>query len=320
MKTYFGVLNFQDNVLDLNLFNGQNDEEQFIVTIDATISLNLTIAAGVVTGNATASDSVSAIAVNDSDHDEADDSFSHSGSNTTSVGGSLTGGVDILWQFDNGSLEFLGQFDSTQTVLAGNLIVYDAKFHEGTGGEIDFKITLFDLTTPAQTTYQAMYGVAASATELNVLIQFGAAQSTYAEQIQVADVSLYVYQALGLALSGGPAFQNKYAPTALASDGTFSTQAYLDVFHHAGTPAQVQHFVDQVDFFISIYTASGAYGADASHIDLLACAATYGQMLGVAAENQTAVFPDAAGANAALPATPLVGISSSPDPTMDFLS
>jgi hypothetical protein len=317
MTTYFGVLNFQDNVLNLELFNGQNDEEQFIVTIDATISLNLTIAAGLVTGNGTASDSVSAISVNDRDHDEADDSFSHSGSNTTSVGGLLTGGVDILWQFDSGSLEFLGQFDSTQTVITGNLRVSDTKFHEGTGGEIDFNITLADLTTPAQTTYQAMYGVAVSATELNVLIQFGAAQATYAEQIQVADVSLYVYQALGLALSDGPAFQNKYALTTLASDATFSTQAYLDVFHHAGTPAQVQHFVDQVNYFISIYTSSGAYGTNAFHIDLLARAATYGQMLGVAAENPTAIF---AGAGAALPDTSLIGISTSPDPTTHLLS
>jgi hypothetical protein len=319
MTTYFGALNFQDNVLNLSLFNGQNDEDQYIVTINATISLNLTIAAGLVTGNGTASESVSAISVNDSDHDELNDFFSHSGSNTTLVGGSLTGGVDILWQFDSGWLEFLGQFDST--VITGYLRVYQTEFNERTGGEIDFNITLSDLTTPAQTTYQAMYGVAVSATELNVLIQFGAAQATYAEQIQVADVSLYVYQALGLALSDGPAFQNKYAPTALASDVTFSTQAYLDVFHHAGTPAQVQHFVDQVDFFISIYTASGAYGADASHIDLLARAATYGQMLGVAAENPSAIFTvGAAGDGAASSDTSLIGVSASPDPTMHLLS
>jgi hypothetical protein len=58
------------------------------------------------------------------------------------------------------------------------------------------------------------------------------------------------------------------------------TDAYTSVFGHAGSAAQVQHFVDQLNFFETLYTAAGTFGS-ASNIDLLARGAIYGQMLGI---------------------------------------
>ena len=90
---------------------------------------------------------------------------------------------------------------------------------------------------------------------------------------------------------------------------SFSTLAYNLVFGHPGTTAQIQHFVDQLNFYESIYTASGAFGTDANRIDLLARGAIFGQMLGVNAE-----LP-AAGAIAATAVTDttLVGVSAQHD-------
>ena len=63
--------------------------------------------------------------------------------------------------------------------------------------------------------------------------------------------------------------------------------AYNSVFGHPGTPAQIQHFVDQVNFFDTLYTAAGLsnpnlHGTD--YPDLVARAAIYGQMFGIEAE------------------------------------
>ena len=46
--------------------------------------------------------------------------------------------------------------------------------------------------------YAAEYGVTPSATELNVLNQFTAAQYAYGQQIGVMDPAIYAYQALGV--------------------------------------------------------------------------------------------------------------------------
>jgi len=77
----------------------------------------------------------------------------------------------------------------------------------------------------------------------------------------------------------------------------------------SGTAAQIQHFVDQLNFYKSIYTASGAFGTNANEIDLLARGAIYGQMIGVKAENPTA----ATAAASAQTDTALVGVSGQHD-------
>ena len=168
-----------------------------------------------------------------------------------------------------------------------------------------------DLTTPALTTYQKMYGVAPSSAELSVLVQFNSAQFAYGVQIQTQDPIVYVYSALGQALAeasdtGSTAFKSTWGPIAIPSDATFAVQAYANVFGVAGLPAQIQHFVDQLNFYESIYTASGAFGTDANRIDLLARGAIFGQMLGVKAEIPAAVAT-------AVTDTSLVGVSGQHD-------
>ena len=138
--------------------------------------------------------------------------------------------------------------------------------------------------------YTTEYGVAPSATELNVLSQFTTTQYAYGQQIGVVDPQIYAYQALGVALaSTATHFQNTFGPSnptypaSPAGDAQFAADAYASVFGHPGSAAQVQHFIDQLSFFESIYTASGAFGS-ATNIDLLARGTVYGQMLGFEAE------------------------------------
>ena len=86
---------------------------------------------------------------------------------------------------------------------------------------------------------------------------------------------------------------------------TFVSLAYADVFGHAGSSAQFQQFVNQVNFFKALYTGSGAYGSDANLIDLLARGAVYGQMLGVNAE----LVQSVSAADTVSLHVPLIGVS-----------
>jgi hypothetical protein len=101
------------------------------------------------------------------------------------------------------------------------------------------------------------------------------------------DPAVYAYQSLGVALaSTATNFQNTFGPSSptypasAAGDLHFATDAYASVFGHAGTSAQVQHFVDQLTFFENLYAAAGGFGSP-SNIDVLARGAVYGQMLGM---------------------------------------
>jgi hypothetical protein len=176
-----------------------------------------------------------------------------------------------------------------------------------------------NVALPALTTYQKMYGVSPSSGELWVLKNFDAAQSLYGQSIGL-DATVYMYSALGQALAdgsdtGSTAFKSTWGPLTISSDGTFVTQAYTNVFGAPGTAAQNQHFVDQLSFYKSIYTASGAFGTNANEIDLLARGAIYGQMIGIKAENPTAL----ASAASAPADTSLVGVSAQHDITHAFI-
>jgi hypothetical protein len=132
--------------------------------------------------------------------------------------------------------------------------------------------------------YTAEYGSAPSATELNVLTLFTQAQYTYGQQIGVQDAVLYAYQSLGAALAGATQFQNTFGPT-VGGDVQFVVDAYASVFGQPGSGAQIQQFVDQLNYLEALYTAAGTFGS-ASNIDLLARGAVYGQMLGIEQEGQ----------------------------------
>jgi hypothetical protein len=177
-----------------------------------------------------------------------------------------------------------------------------------------------NIALPALTTYQQMYAVPPSSTELWILKEFDTVQSIYGQSIGVQDAAVYMYQALGQALAdksdtGSTAFKTTWGPLAISTDATFAAQAYASVFGAQGTQPHIQHFIDQVNFFNSIYTASGAFETDANQIDLLARGAVYGQMLGIKAENPVAM----ASAASALTDMALVGVSGQHDMTHHFI-
>lgn len=193
--------------------------------------------------------------------------------------------------------------------IVGNYIDSDGISH-GFLGNIGFSAEVAGATV-----YTAEYGFAPDAAELNVLIDFTTPQYAYGQQIGVLDPTIYAFEALGVALaSTATYFQDTYGPTvptypnSPAGDAQFATDAYLDVFGHAATSAQVDHFIAQLDYFETLYTAAGVFGS-AENIDLLARGAVYGQMLGFQAE----LDPFGPGGISGL--VPLVGMSADADTT-----
>ena len=87
-------------------------------------------------------------------------------------------------------------------------------------------------------------------------------------------------EAIGRGFASDPSFASKLALGINATD--FFTTSYNDVFGHAGTADQVQHFVDQENYFKHIYTGAGLSAADAAS---QARGAALGQLIGVAVED-----------------------------------
>lgn len=149
------------------------------------------------------------------------------------------------------------------------------------------------------TTYHSMYNAIPSLAEVDVLTQFGQSQFSYGNRIGVLDPSIYLYQALGLALASqsdtgsthwrdlnNPAgLHSDVIPNTVGGDIYWATSAYRTVFGYTPAALQVQHFEDQIVFFKNLYQNSGAFGSDGNAIDLLARGAVYGQMIGIAEEN-----------------------------------
>lgn len=150
----------------------------------------------------------------------------------------------------------------------------------------------FNTSMPSTIVYNQMYGIAMSTSkEFDILAAFSANQLNFGTKIGVQDATVYVYEALGQALASGndtglTTFANTFGPAAIPNDTTFVQTAYQDVFGQLGGAAQIQHFVNQVNFFKTIYTQNPPAGATTPDaIDLLARGAVYGQMLGVAVQN-----------------------------------
>ncbi len=188
-------------------------------------------------------------------------------------------------------------FDLTN--VASNGRTWQAEASPDANGGTDVFVAIDDDTTPSPTfsseiagtiVYTAEFGAAPSTTELAVLSQFAQTQFTYGQQIGVQDPSIYAFQALGVALASGAHFQNTFGPTntlypaSTVGDVHFVDAAYASVFGHAGTAAQVQQFVDQLNYSETLYTAASTFGSS-SNIDLLARGAVYGQMLGIEHES-----------------------------------
>jgi hypothetical protein len=148
-----------------------------------------------------------------------------------------------------------------------------------------------------------------SSSGLAVLSQFAQGQFTFGQQIGVFSPTVYMYEALGLALAQAPQFSpalHGFLSPADAADELFVSFVYQFVFGVRPKAEIVQLFVSQLDFFESIYVASGAFGPDITQIQILSRGAVFGQMLGVYANDA---------ANAAFDSgVSIVGVST----TMDF--
>ncbi|HEY5503769.1 MAG TPA: Ig-like domain-containing protein, partial [Sedimentisphaerales bacterium] len=159
--------------------------------------------------------------------------------------------------------------------------------------------------TAAVTSYHSMYNTIPSPAEIDVLTQFSQNQFSYGSRIGVIDPSIYMHQALGLALASQSDTGSKYwsnlnspiglhsdlIPNTVAGDTYWAASAYKTVFGSTPGALQTQHFEDQVVFFKNLYQTSGAFGSDGNVIDLLARGAVYGQMIGIAVESHG--FPGA---------------------------
>jgi hypothetical protein len=125
--------------------------------------------------------------------------------------------------------------------------------------------------------YSAEYGAAPQPSELETLIAFTNPQYSYGQHIGVMDPVVYAYEALGAAMSGSQYFQQGLAVT--PNDADFVSSAYMGVFHQSGTPAQIDAFLNQLQFLEAFYTE-----AHLPNANLVARGAVFGQMLGVEAE------------------------------------
>jgi hypothetical protein len=238
-------------------------------------------------------------------------------------------GQPSYFSIDGGRTDW-GNFASSGDLSdwAGSSVPPDANDNNATPGQVNpltdlnemgvlgFSLNLpldNNVALPAPAMYESMYGSAPSSTELWTLKEFDAAQSSYAQAIGIQSAVVYMYSALGQALAdrsdtGSTAFSSTWGPQTISSDAALAAQAYDHVFGTQGTQAQVQHFIDQLSFYNTIYETSGAYGTDANYIDLLARGAIYGQMLGVQAADAAQVLTQAA--TQTVPTdTQLVGVS-----------
>jgi hypothetical protein len=91
-------------------------------------------------------------------------------------------------------------------------------------------------------------------------------------------------ETLGLALAEATQFPLVLGPILKPDQASFVELAYFFAFGTEPSAAIVDSFLSVLDFFVDLYTDSGAFGTDVNRIDLLARGAVYGGMLGIAAE------------------------------------
>jgi len=144
---------------------------------------------------------------------------------------------------------------------------------------------VIDLEETVQSIYQAMNSVLPLDSTLSNLISFSKVQYVWGTSVGLIDPAVGMCEALGLGLCESAGFFiRSLGPSVLQDDATFVSQAYEQAFGFLPSQAQTTHFLDQLHYFDSFYTASGTYGTDPARIDLLARGAVYGQMVGISAE------------------------------------
>jgi len=136
----------------------------------------------------------------------------------------------------------------------------------------------------AETSFLFITNAPLPSAQLPNLSQFAQIQFAAGTQVGALSPTVYMYEALGLALSElSPALQGILSP-GNASNSDFVSLVYSTVFGTEPSATQAQHFLTQLNFYETIYLDSGAFGQDQTRIETLARGATIGQMLGVNAD------------------------------------
>ena len=132
---------------------------------------------------------------------------------------------------------------------------------------------------------QFFLGATPDETHFNDLSDFTTLQENYYAAHGAVDPQLAGYEAIGRSFASDPAFASKLA---LGTDATsYFATTYAGLFGHAGGAEQVQHFVDQENYFIHIFTNAGMSAEDAAS---QARGAALGQLIGFAVQDGTTSY------------------------------
>jgi hypothetical protein len=133
--------------------------------------------------------------------------------------------------------------------------------------------------------WQFFAGVTPDQTQFEKLTSFVAVQETYYASRGVGDPQLAGYEAIGRAFAADASFTERLSLGTGAT--TFFTETYSSVFGHAGTTEQVQHFVDQENYFKQIYRSAGLSEIEAA---AQARGAAIGQLVGFAVQDASTPY------------------------------
>jgi hypothetical protein len=135
-----------------------------------------------------------------------------------------------------------------------------------------------------QTVFWFMNNEALTGFQLGSLVPFVIGQYQFGLQIGVFSPLVFLYETLGLAVAeSSVAFRENWSPVD-TTNHEFVIDSYSLVFGSDPGAGVLQGFLAQLEFFKSIYIASGAFGPDITRIETLARGAVFGQMLGLNAE------------------------------------
>lgn len=132
---------------------------------------------------------------------------------------------------------------------------------------------------------QFFLGVTPDEAKFDSLSSFVTTQETYYAAHGAIDPQLAGYEAIGRSFAADASFASSLSLATTATD--YFTTTYNTVFGHAGSAGQIQHFVDQENYFKNIYTHAGLSLSDAG---AQARGAALGQLIGFAVQDDTTPY------------------------------
>lgn len=133
--------------------------------------------------------------------------------------------------------------------------------------------------------WQFFLDVTPDEAQFNALSDFVSTHETYYASIGAVDPQLAGYEAIGRGLASDASLAVKLA---LGTDATsFFTATYQAAFGRGGSADQIQHFVDQENYFKAMFTSAGLSQADA---EAQARGAAVGQLIGWAVQDASTPY------------------------------